>query len=120
MSALNLAANRLNADTAGNTGGDNPDNAGGPAEPTAAADVRPMLEQIFSGGFHPEAVPALVDHGLERATDSIRGKLGGLRPGPGSVLQPGPAGSTAAAKAMAAGTFRRLVDAFKTPPNPEG
>lgn len=113
-----LASNKINADTAGNTGGDNPDNSGGPAAPTYAGEATDMFENVFKGGVHPEEVPALIDRGLERATDSVRGKLGGLKPALGAVTQPGPAGGTAAARAMFEGTFRKLRDAFSTPNTP--
>jgi hypothetical protein len=106
-------SNQINANTAGQT--------------RAAEDISPVSTQagitatetgdnlfgslgsILSGGVHPEAVPGVVDTSVQRATDSVRGKLGGLVPKSTSVTAPGPVGSANAAKATLAGASQGVT-----------
>ena len=58
---------------------------------------------VFTGGLHPESVVlalAPVASGLQQATDSAVGHLGGLVPKLGSPFQPGPAGGAATASVL--------------------
>lgn len=93
-----IAANQINVSVAGNTnptaGEANPGTFGTKA-PTPS-EVLPNLIQgaaghlgaIVAGGSHPENVaPVPVSTQLVKATDSIRGKLGGLIP---HNVAPGP------------------------------
>lgn len=89
---LGLVAQRINADVAGLTHGAPPATTVS-AEPIASVISDPMAS-ILSGGhvlISDLAVP------LGRATDAIRGPLGGLVPRRGSVTAPGPAGPVNAA-----------------------
>jgi hypothetical protein len=110
---LIAASKRINANVAGQT--------------RAPADLYPLpsaigltateigdnlttgLGSIVSGGVHPEAVPAVVPTALDQPTNSILGPLGGLKPAPGSVLAPGPAGGAAAATAVRLGALPETV-----------
>jgi hypothetical protein len=68
------------------------------------------LASLLAGGFHPEnIVPANVSTELSKATDSVRGRLGGMRAQTGSVVQPGPAGRAAGAAGRAQAAISRLV-----------
>lgn len=101
-----IAANKINTETAGQTNpaalDPNPGTYGTKAP--VPSEILPglihglsPLQSIVSGGSHPEALPPVPIHvGLTKATDSVKGKLGGLVPQ--GLLQPGPAGSTAAAE----------------------
>jgi len=98
---------RINANVAGQT--------------RAAADVAPLpsafaptlteivspgaIENMMSGGVHPEAIPAFAATQLQKATNSVTGPLGGLIPARGSTVAPGPAGGAAAATANVFGTL---------------
>jgi hypothetical protein len=56
------------------------------------------LGSILAGGFHPESVAVIVTPvttALSRATDSIRGPLGGLVPWGTGSQAPGPAAAAA-------------------------
>lgn len=112
-----LAANKINADTAGHTGDGGEGAAGEPAAPTPAEILHGEMNlgSVFSGGIHPEHIPAVVFDGIEKATDSVPGRLGGLKPAVGSVLAPGPAGASATRKAMLAGIPGRILGLFQTP-----
>lgn len=108
-----LAANQINTDTAGKTT-PVPDTATNfeaqMASPMTVAEMfgAEGFGHIFSGGLHPEQIPAMVTTALEHASDSVRGKHGGLVPARGSVLAPGPAGGTARAKDWAAAALRNI------------
>jgi hypothetical protein len=68
------------------------------------------LSALVSGGFHPEnPVPTTVPTDIEKATNSVQGRLGGMRPVQGSVVQPGPAGRVAAAAGRARTAIEKLV-----------
>jgi hypothetical protein len=62
------------------------------------------LDSILAGGVHPEAVPAVGDTSLQKATDAVAGPLGGLKSRLTSVTSPGPGGATNAAAAVQRGT----------------
>lgn len=93
MSILVPAARQMNTNTAGQTK---------PAiEPTSTlyapvANVTSDLEGMLTGG-HSFLNPSQIITPLEKATDSVRGPLGGLRPRAGSVLIAGPGGPAHAA-----------------------
>ena len=68
------------------------------------------LSHILAGGTHPEnPIPASVRIELEHATDSVRGRLGGLQARTGSVVQPGPAGRAAGATARVRAALAKLA-----------
>ena len=103
-------SNRINANIAGQTR-QGTDVSVAPVATTvgeAADNFNPAnaLDALFAGGVHPETVPTVTPTPLEKATNSVKGVLGGLKPAIGSTVQPGPAGSTAAAKTVQAGTQR--------------
>ena len=102
---LNLAANRLNADTAGQTNAEpQPHTTAGPTLAEVTHQVEGFdLGGLFAGGIHPEA-PILhsVSTALARATDSVRGPLGGLTPRGNGTVAPGPAAAVASAQAAVA------------------
>lgn len=110
MGAVNiLGADRVNADTAGKTG----------TNPVNDVPVTPTFTEIWddggishilSGGIHPESLPNafLENKNLEKATDSVKGDLGGLRARVGSVVQPGPSGGTNTAKSLMQNMRERL------------
>lgn len=116
-----LGANQVNADTAGKTA-----SWSDIAEQGATVPSATPLEviggegfgHVYSGGIHPEAVPGVVLTGLDKATDSVRGALGGLKPVYGSVLQSGPAGGAARAREVAKTTWRNIVAAATGRPAP--
>jgi hypothetical protein len=98
MSAiLGQAAARIQADQHAYTGGGQVGELA--SQTTAGPTVNDVLHplagvgEMFTGGVHPEAVPDIVVTDLSRATDSLRGALGGLRPRGNGVLAPGPAGA---------------------------
>jgi hypothetical protein len=104
------AANQILADRGGTL--DKP-----AAPPTAdAASPTDIIDSIFgdslanvlSGGSHPESVRLPVAQPLEKATDSIEGRFGGLVPKAGSVVGPGPAGMIASARHRAQAVLERL------------
>jgi hypothetical protein len=99
---LVLAANHKNASVAGLTYNERVDGATPPPPPMQLEEALhgDNLGHLFSGGLHPESMPGIVLTPLEKATDSVRGRLGGLVPARGSVLQPGPAGGAATAKTL--------------------
>jgi hypothetical protein len=101
---LVLASDYTNASTAGMTSTVNERVDGAtPWPPPVQVDEilhGDNLPHLFSGGSHPESIPGVVLTPLEKATDSIRGRLGGLVPARGSVLQPGPAGGAATARSI--------------------
>lgn len=126
MSALGyLGATQKNADVAGQTGqgltpGEKltmatPSGNTGIAEAahTIAAGV-PDIESLWGGGVHPEMLTNLGEHlvapatGLEQATDSVEGKLGGLVPRLKSTVAPGPAGGAAQARSTLDKGLKRL------------
>ena len=81
----------------------------------AVAGISP-LEDLFGGGIHPEnAVGTAVSTDVTRATDSVRGAFGGLKPRAGSTVGPGPAGSAAQARSTYGASIRRL---FRRSANP--
>lgn len=112
-----LAANKINADTAGKT------HAPVPREETPGAVVPATFAEIFhgemnfgsmlSGGTHPEHVPAVVNTATETATDSVKGRLGGLIPKARGVVAPGPAGGGNTAKAILGGYPAKLAEAIR-------
>jgi hypothetical protein len=104
------ASNRINANVAGQTR-QGSDVSVAPVATTigeAADNFNPAnaLDAMFAGGVHPETVPSVTPTPLEKATNSVKGVLGGLKPAVGSTVAPGPAGSSAAAKTVQAGTQR--------------
>lgn len=112
--AANLinTSNRINANTAGQTR-TAADVSIAPVSVTAsevADNLFGSMDSILSGGAHPEAVPGTAPRPLERATDSVRGRLGGLVPRGTSVTAPGPTGGAAAASAVESGA-RKVTDA---------
>jgi hypothetical protein len=75
------------------------------------------LSSILGGGFHPESATSalpLEATPLERATDSVRGVLGGLRPQTNGTQAPGPAGGTAAAQRAVRASGADLQKAAKS------
>lgn len=96
-----LAANHKNASIAGHTGVKE-------TLPTTAVHATASelvygadsLGHMLAGGVHPETNLASIftNNDVERATDSVKGALGGLVPKVGSVLQAGPAGGANAAR----------------------
>ena len=108
--SINLAATKINADTAGATTT--------PAErnvtTTQAAPLADLfhgeinLGGLFAGGAHPESLPVVADTSHAHATDSVQGRLGGLIPRPAGVVSPGP--SVAGAQAVLADATRRGTD----------
>lgn len=115
-----LGADRINADTAGHTTSWNDGTDQGsevpPATTTEMIGGAEGFGAIWSGGFHPEAIPGVILTPLDRATDSVRTSLGGLKPIYGSVVQPGPAGGAARARELAATAWRNIVSAAKGTP----
>lgn len=101
------ASNRINANTAGQTRRGS-DVSMTPVATTAGEASTSLvggeLDSMLAGGVHPETVPMVTPTPLEKPTNSIRGVLGGLKPAAGSVLSPGPTGSTATARTIQAGT----------------
>ena len=92
---LQFAAAKINTDTAGSTGGTE-------AQPmpalTPVSFEGAVMNGLFAGGAHPESsLFDVVDHSLERATNSVRGPMGGLRPLANGTQAPGPAGGSAVA-----------------------
>lgn len=86
----------------------------------AVAGISP-LEDFIGGGIHPEnAVGTAVATDVTRATDSVRGAFGGLKPQPGSTVGPGPAGQAARARSTFAASLRSLFTSGGqgTPTNP--
>jgi hypothetical protein len=72
------------------------------------------LSSIWSGGTHPELAMSPIPVGgvpteISKATDSVEGRLGGMKAAPGSVVQPGPAGRAAGAAGRARAAIDRLV-----------
>jgi len=69
------------------------------------------LSSLLSGGPHPESpIPVGgVPTEISKATDSVEGRLGGMKAAPGSVVQPGPAGRAAGAAGRARAAIDRLV-----------
>ena len=69
------------------------------------------LSSLLSGGTHPESpIPVGgVPTEISKATDSVKGRLGGMKAAPGSVVQPGPAGRAAGAAGRARAAIDRLV-----------
>ena len=68
------------------------------------------LTSLLAGGSHPESpVPTSVTTELSKATDSVNGRLGGMKARTGSVVQPGPAGRAAGAAGRAQAAISRLV-----------
>lgn len=117
MPAIHVpAANQQLADRAGQTGaGLEQATARGvsPAEQSASYfhQAGGDLSHVLSGGLHPESpIPQVVSTALEQATNSARGRLGGLKPALGSVLAPGPAGTIAGARARALEVAARLAE----------
>jgi hypothetical protein len=109
---INLS-NRIKANTAGQTR-KGTDVGEAPVATTAGEAGTTVfggaLDSLVAGGTHPEAVPGVAPTPLEKATNSVKGVLGGLKPSPGSVVTPGPSGATAAAKTVQAGT-KAVTDA---------
>jgi hypothetical protein len=109
-------SNRINANVAGQTRSAADAAAGSAPVATTlsetAANLNPAnaLDSLFAGGVHPETVPGATPTPLEKPTNSVKGLLGGLKPATGSTVAPGPAGSTAAAKTVQAGT-QKITDA---------
>lgn len=108
-----LAADRINADTAGRTSTWLQQLEHRQEQNTPPATMPELVGgegfgHIFSGGFHPEAIPGVVTTALESATDSRPGPNGGLQPVYGSVLQPGPAGHAARGRGRLAITLRNI------------
>ena len=108
MGALNiLAADTQNASVAGQTQSAADVAASTHTSPSSEAvgyaapvTLNPgfSFDSIIAGGWHPENwVPDLINTDLAQATDSVAGRIGGLVPAIGSVLQPGPAGGANAA-----------------------
>ena len=69
------------------------------------------LSSLLSGGTHPESPLPVggVPTEISKATDSVEGRLGGMKAAPGSVVQPGPAGRAAGAAGRARAAIDRLV-----------
>jgi hypothetical protein len=87
---LKVAADKINADTAGLTSAE-------PKVPTAQSTsptefVSQFVGSEYGGLSHlfSTDLPQAVDTSIERPTDSLRGRLGGLVPAKGSVVAPGP------------------------------
>lgn len=107
MSAISLVgANKTNTDTAGQTR--SAADLETPGEPAGLliSDIIEKPLDFVSGGLHPESIL----HGAEtdstelvKATDSIKGKLGGLIPKASSTLAPGPSGGANAARSTLVG-----------------
>lgn len=98
---LHTASQKINADTAGLTHVPEPPSVstGAPSPPTLSEWVHGLpthfggLSQIFSDPMAdvPTEVPEFVNTDLVQPTDSILGKLGGLRPNPAtSATSPSP------------------------------
>lgn len=77
---------------------------------TAAHGLFSPLDELVSGGIHPEGLGIVNSIGtdLVRATDSVRGPLGGLIPKPGSTVAPGPGGGVAEAKSTLQKALHRI------------
>ena len=76
----------------------------------------PQLDAYLSGGIHPEGVTTMlapVTRDLSRATDSLRGPLGGLVPRGNGSQAPGPAAASATAE-LRKGTTAALTTARTT------
>jgi hypothetical protein len=110
-----LGARQINADTAGLTHlpepeGHTPGSPVGLVPTEVAATVAhgtPSSEGLgfLTGELHPEAVVADVVSGSKavvRATDSVPGRLGGLRPRETGTVGNGPAGAAAQARSTLA------------------
>ncbi len=68
------------------------------------------LHSMLAGGVHPEnPIPIGITTELTKASDSVRGRLGGVKPAPGTVQQPGPAGRAAGAAGRARAAIERLI-----------
>ena len=113
-----VAARRINADRAGMTATATNayDESQMPAPATAlealhgaVSTAGGALSEMLSGGIHPESPVAVpVQSGLTRATDSVAGRLGGLRPRLEGALAPGPAGYAATARERVTHILDRL------------
>lgn len=101
---LNASARKVNASVAGLTGTPQPPSVstGSPAAPTVTETVGSSLAGIVSGGH---ATFDFSSKQLAKATDSVKGALGGLKPRGTSVSAPGPAG--------AVGRLRSAVSALR-------
>lgn len=94
-----LGANKINADTAGQTKS-RLDAAPAVAVHQTATEMvhgAESLSTLLGGGTHPETDFADVFHNtdVEQATDSVKSALGGLVPKRGSTVAAGPAGRAA-------------------------
>lgn len=122
MSALVFqGARHANASTAGNTASDTAQkgiaygrNLADQAA-QAIAGITP-LQEFLGGGIHPEnAVGTAVSTDVVRATDSVQGAFGGLKPRLGSTVGPGPAGQAAKARSTFGTSLRSLFSAAPAP-----
>jgi hypothetical protein len=106
---LKVASDKINADTAGLTSAE-------PKIPTAQGTsptefVSQFVGSEYGGLSHlfSTDLPQVVDTSLDRPTDSLRGKLGGLVPARGSVVAPGPTVQPDSAKTTVASAGQHAV-----------
>jgi hypothetical protein len=113
MSAIGqLGANRINADTAGLTSSelDVPT-----AQGTTFSEVLSGIGSEYGGlsGLFNDGIPAAVNTSVAKATDSVRGPLGGLIPKRGSVVAAGPTVTPDSAKPAIVSTARSLRNTIR-------
>ena len=130
MAAINVhAANYQNSSVAGMTGDGLQVGPGTGSITVPGLHTAPLLtpvsdiEGLFSGGSHPEhiisTVGSIVAHpstDLVRATDSVRGRTGGLIHRLGSTTAPGPAGGAAQIRSNLSKAAVSLRNLFYTRP----